>query len=171
MRPWPINCSFQHLSSGTAFKTAKMGHFSRRVTNVAELIHWLLCVCSGERESKGVQVCLQPPFMVQSANFLCNCNKSWRQTHRMALSLCNYSINCPIFSSRKPSQFLPFSLPEKVVILNTIGETRLKNLFCKQRVKRWSLLLFPTRGSRVAVCCEGGFAKQGKQSYSSGNRA
>lgn len=155
----PINSSLQHLCSGTSLKIAKTGHFSKRVANVAELIHWLLCVCSGEQESKGVQVCLQPPFMVQPANFLCNYNKSQRQTRRMVLSLCNYSINRPIFSPRKPSQFLPFSLPEKVVILNTIGETRLKNLFCKQRVKRRSPLLSPTRGSRVAVCSKGGICK------------
>lgn len=130
-----------------------------------------VCVWSGEQESKGVQVCLQPSFMFQSANFLCNYNKSQWQTHRMALSLCNYSINCPIFSPRKPSQFLPFSLLEKVVILKTIRQMHLKNLFCKQRVKRWSPLLFPSCVSRMAVCSKGGFAKQGKQSYSSGNRA
>lgn len=167
---WPCltNCSLQHLCSGTSFEIAKTGHFSKRVKNVAELIHWLLCVWSGEQESKGVQVCLQPSFMVQSANFLCNYNKSRRQTRRMALSLCNYSINRPIFSPRKPSQFLPFSLLEKVVILNT---NAFEELICKQRVKRWSLLLFPSRVSRAAVCSKRGFAKQGKQSYSSGNRA
>lgn len=104
----------------------------------------------------------QPIFCVTIIN-------QW-QTRRMVLSLCNYSINRPIFSPRKPSQFLPFSLLEKVVILNTIRQMHLKNLFCKQRVKRWSPLLFPLCVSRTAVCSKGGFAKQGKQSYSSGNR-
>lgn len=103
-----------------------------------------LCVWSGKEESKGVHVSLQPSFMVQAANFLCNYNKSQRQTHRMVLSLYNYSINCPIFSPRRPPS--PFSLLEHVVILNTIRQMHLKNLLCKQRVKRGSLLLFPSHG-------------------------
>lgn len=62
----------------------------------------------------------------------------------MVLSLYNYSINCPIFSPRRPPS--PFSLLEHVVILNTIRQMHLKNLLCKQRVKRGSLLLFPSHG-------------------------